>query len=395
MSARRLVAALVAVILIAAGTGVWIGYFCIPTGSSESTRDAMTWQAREQALVDRIGGLEADRQRLEAALSRAMSRIEELGDRLAMGDGASEASSPPGDETAVETDEVDPTPSPGGVNWKNLSSLFNKHADLIARVCDLEKENKDISKILSPEELAALRETQAEWVKAASQAHVLSKYPVLDSDMLPDFVKASLGALLGLSEDQMEAIVAESMGVPLSREALESATPLEAYAERLDLIDRMERVLPEVLDDAQLETWQRVDERVMSLFRGEPKVTRVGFDCDKQNVLDMVTRAWREHYGFPETMHSELDAIATDYIERARGVFQRYGDPRGHLTNLERPVRESLEIDLMALQLEVERGLLEQLTPEQVKGLVGQTPWLVQFELSTAVTLRTGDSVGF
>jgi hypothetical protein len=394
MSPSKRIAFLAAVILIAAGSGAWIGHICTLSGSSQSTEPGISRQGKEQTLVDRIGGLEADRQRLEAALSQARSRIEQLEDRIAVGGTASDASSARGGKT-VAAEEGEGAPDPGPIDWKNLYNLFSKNALLIARVCEIEKEKKDPRKILSPQEIAAFRETQAEWVKVASQAHVLSKYPVIDSKILPEVMKASLGAILGLSEDQMATIVAESMGDPLSRDELESATPLEAFAERLDLVDRMGSILPEVLDDTQLQNWQRVQERMLSLFRGEPKVTRVGFDCKRENLLELVTRAWRESYDLPEAKQNVLDGIAEDYVQRAREVFQRHGDPRGHLQNLERPLRENLETDLLALQLEVEHGILQQLTPEQAAKLVGKTPWLVQFELSTAVSLRTGESVGF
>lgn len=395
MSLKKSIAVSVLAVLVSTGSGIWIGHSCIPSGPVQPRDENDTWQKREQALLGRLDALKKERQRLEVALASATARMDELEVRLTKGDTGKEASSAPAAQTAEEREQGDPVAGFGKVDWNRLYSLFNKNVEIVARVCELEKEKKKVGDNLSPEHLAALQELQAEWVKAASQARVVSKYPVLDSDVLPEILKASLGGLLNLSEDQLDTLVKESMDIPLSREELESATPLEAHAERLKLVSRLETVLPEVLDDGQLGTWQRLEQTMMGLFRGEPNYTCLGLDSEKKSVLNWITRAWQEHYGFQEGMQGVLDGIAGDYLGRVREVLQRHGEPRGHLANLERPVRENLEMDLLALQLEIESGLLEHLTPEQLSKLPGRTPWLIQFETSTAVGIRNGGRVGF
>ena len=61
--------------------------------------------------------------------------------------------------------------------------------DVVEFVMEVEEE-------LTPEELAALHETQAEWAKSGSQARTVSDYPLLDADVLPELLNASLGGLL-------------------------------------------------------------------------------------------------------------------------------------------------------------------------------------------------------
>ncbi len=395
MSLKKTIVAFVLLALISTGSGAWIGHSCIPPGQVPPRDEKATSHEREQILVSRLDGLERERRRLEAALAKAISRSEVLEKRLAgegIVNGVSSAQAVP---TAGEEKKENGAAGSGTIDWENLHNLFKKNVDIVIRTCELEKEKKNVGENLSPEELVALKELQAEWFKTASRARLESKYPVLDSKMLPEILKASLGGLLNLSEDQLETIITGSMETPLSLEALESATPLEAYTERLDLTGRLEAILPEVLDEGQLETWRSVEQRMMSLFRGESNYTCLGLESEKKYVLDWITRDWRKHYGFPEEMRGVLDGMAGDYMERARDVLRRHGDPQGHLRNLERPLRETIEVDLLALQLDVESRLLEHLTPEQLSKLNGKIPWLVQFELSTAVSRRAGERTGF
>ncbi len=326
-----------------------------------------------EARAERLEVLTRERAALLAALEAERKRNEELETRLS----ALQPETPPaGAESRVAAGADGASLD---IDWKRLGDLVRKNIDLFAKVSELLAEGKNPGENLPTDQLALLREFQAEWAKAGAQAMQARNQPFLDEEILPALLRTVFGAPDILSTEQVDRVVAAGVDFLKERGDLQESTPLQALAERMKLVENVLGAVDSVVPESVRERWNRLDIAAQALLEGEHSRFQIGLKVDDQQNVDNIFTFCKRHYEFGTELEDTARQLCSEYLEQAKAVVQRHGNFEQGSFQLDAEKRLQVEKEFLSLQLAFEQKIVGHLSAEQQAALLKKPPTLFCF----------------
>jgi hypothetical protein len=280
------------------------------------------------------------------------------------------AAEKPGDAAADGEDAID---------WTKLSELFAEHLDLIH---DLSEAGRDRQPTKEERRIMALLENTLRDV--FSRARQLSDNPFYDARVLLGMCEAMCMPALGLTgkqEKDVRAALARLFAERVEGFDPDAALPSEAFRVRQDFLNGLDEAVGGSLDEGQAERWGKIGALARRFLEGD--LERVAMSSAPEGGMEAreadVLKQWRKAFFLPEGEGSLLRPFAADFITRADSVLATYGQLDAAPRQLAPAERARLEAEILGLQIDVEKQLLRNLTPEQREALRGVAPIILQF----------------
>jgi len=356
---------------IALGIGAhWNGSAGPTAGGEDGTAEKRARRLLEdlkggnEASVERIRILSRGRAALLATVEAERKRNRELEARLSERDaGTVLAAGEPGIPAEAGEASAD-------IDWKRLGELVRKNIALFGKVSELIGEGKKLEEHLSTDQLAFLREFQAEWAKAGAQAMQVRNQPFLDREILPELLKTVFGASDILTAEQVDRVVTAGVDFLEERGDLQEITPLQALSERKKLVADLLGAVDASVPDSQRERWTQLDAGTKALLEGEHGRSQIGLKVDDQQNIDRILTFCKAHYGFGPELEDTARQLCSEYLEGAKGVVQRHGNFDLGVLQEDAGKRALVEKDFLSLQLAFEEKIVGHLSTEQWTALL-------------------------
>ncbi|MFN0057674.1 MAG: RNA polymerase sigma factor [Planctomycetota bacterium] len=359
-------------------SAVLLGLLCLGGGFVVSARKRAEEAAlRSQDASAASAVLARDLDKLAAALAAAEDeskrlKLENAGlaARLAAADAVLAAKS---SEPELASAQITPaaSQSPQQVDWRRVAELMTANLDVIERSIN---ESDDE---LTAADRARMSELQAEFMKLERYALTVTDLPFFDPELLQPFLLAITAQPLGLDAKQTTQL--HELIAGLSAEHLENfdaanSVPAERFATRDAVLNAFQQGLEQISGESQLAALKTVSSFANSLLRGSRDELRFGAEVDKpEPLIDATMKEWSRSFKFDGEQDHTLRSHAENFARAALGLLKKYRDKAG---GVDLPAADQLALDqeLLALQIEEERRLANQLSPAHRERLRTAVP---------------------
>jgi hypothetical protein len=337
-----------------------------------SEKAATTWRQEREALL-------AQRQKLSRELEALRSRLKEQGDALARARAATAA----GAETSADAAKAaEATGEPEiALDWKKLSELFASRLDLLY---DFTTAEGATHRQPTKEEKLLLAELEGTLMEVFAKARQLSDDPFYDKRILTGLCEAMCIPALGLSpekEKEVRSALEKIFSEKVAGFDPDASLPSEAFRVRQKFLRALDESVGATLDEAGAERWEKIRALASKLIEGDrsleafPTVPDDGNESRNSGVL----RRWKDAFSFTESQSTLFEPLASDFIAAADAILARYGQMGDAPRKLSAAEKAKLNAELLDVQIEKERQLLEYLSPREREALRGRSPTILRF----------------
>ena len=353
-------------------TGKWQGKCDMEGVVAASEKVATTRRQQHEELL-------AQHQKLSREVEALRLRLKEQGDALSRARGVTAA--------AVET-SVDAAKAAGAasepeiaLDWKKLSVLFASRLDLLY---DFATAEGATHRQPTKEEKLVLAELEGTLMEVFAKARQLSDDPFYDKRVLTGLCEAMCIPSLGLSpekEKEVRSALEKIFSEKVEGFDPDASLPSEAFRVRQEFLRMLDESVGASLDEAAAERWEKLRALARKLLEGDralealPTVPDDGNESRSSGVL----KRWKDAFSLTESQSTQFEPLASDFIAAADAILARYGQMGDTPRKLSAAEKAKLNAELLDVQIEKERQLLEYLSPQQREALRGRSPTIIQF----------------
>ena len=265
------------------------------------------------------------------------------------------------------------------IDWSRLANLLAEHLDLIYQLNEPGWDRQP-----TKEEKRVMAELESALQEVFSKARLISEEPFYDARVLLGMCEAIFTPALGLSGEQeakMRAGLAALFSERVEGFDPDAALPAEEYRVRQSFLSGLDDAVGRSLDPGQAEGWQKVSALARKFLEGDrdrvsmPSAPEGGREAREADVL----KQWQRAFSLPEGQSSLAQPLASDFINRADSILAGYGQLDPEPRTLTPAERARLNAEILGLQIDIEKQLIRDFTPEQREALRGLAPVILQF----------------